>query len=176
MFPGNNPLPLFGNALELGFDADDASHKLMDMWRKHGKQNFRLAVGSEDWVLLSEADDVGVILSHPTELGKPLERNVAMMPFFGNSVSTSEGERWPLMRKLMTPSFQYRTLEKRVQNSNAYCKHLFSILDEKLEVGDIDLYRYLRPYMFDLLCNSLMGVNFNLLDDPDHPYLQASRK
>ncbi|KPJ16972.1 Cytochrome P450 4c3 [Papilio machaon] len=111
-FPGNPPLPLIGNVLEIGFDADEASNRLMEMWKKHGKSNFRLTVGSEEWLLLSEPDDVGTLLSSPTELSKPLERNVAMMPFFGNSVSTSE--------------------------------------------------------------DSLMGVNFHMLDDLDHPYLQAS--
>ncbi|KPJ01942.1 putative cytochrome P450 4d20 [Papilio xuthus] len=113
-FPGNPPLPLIGNVLEIGFDADEASTRLMEMWTKHGKTNFRLTVGSEEWVLLSEPDDVGTLLSSPTELSKPLERNVAMMPFFGNSVSTSE--------------------------------------------------------------DSLMGVNFYMLDDLEHPYLDASSK
>ncbi|XP_068628211.1 cytochrome P450 4d2-like [Battus philenor] len=175
-FPGNRPLPLIGNVLELGFDADEASHKLMDMWRKYGEGNFRLTVGSEEWILLSDANDVGTILSSHTELAKPLERNMAMMPFFGNSLSTSEGERWRSTRKLMNPSFQYKTLEKRVADVNNYCENLFNILDSHAGMKSVELYRYLRPYMFDLLCDSLMGVNFHLLDDPDHAYLEASRK
>ncbi|CAK1578438.1 unnamed protein product [Parnassius mnemosyne] len=175
-FPGNPPLPLIGNALEIGFDADEASHKLMEMWRKYGKGNFRLTVGSEDWVLLSNADDVGIILSHPTELGKPLERNAAMMPFFGNSVSTSEGERWRSTRKLLSPGFLYKTLEKRIDIVNVYCERLFNIFDDYVDKGSIDMYRYLRPFMFDILCNSLMGVNLNLLENPDHHYLEASGK
>nr|DAB41771.1 TPA_inf: cytochrome P450 CYP405A13 [Papilio machaon] len=173
-FPGNPPLPLIGNVLEIGFDADEASNRLMEMWKKHGKSNFRLTVGSEEWLLLSEPDDVGTLLSSPTELSKPLERNVAMMPFFGNSVSTSEGERWRSTRKLMNPSFQYKTLEKRVSDVNNYCENLFNIFDKYSGRASVDVYRYLRPYMFDLLCNSLMGVNFHMLDDLDHPYLQAS--
>lgn len=47
----------------------------------------------------------------------------------------------------------YKTLEMRVENVNAYCDHLFEILDMKAEVGDVDFYRYLRPYMFFLLCS-----------------------
>nr|DAB41770.1 TPA_inf: cytochrome P450 CYP405A13 [Papilio glaucus] len=173
-FPGNPPLPLIGNVLEIGFDADEASNRLMDMWKQHGKTNFRLTVGSEEWLLLSEPDDVGTLLSSHTELSKPLERNVAMMPFFGNSVSTSEGERWRSTRKLMHPSFQYNTLEKRVSDVNNYCENLFNNFDKYSGKASVDVYRYLRPYMFDLLCNSLMGVNFHLLDDLDHPYLEAS--
>lgn len=38
----------------------EAANRLFDMWKKHGKSNFRLTVGSEEWVLLSEPDDVGV--------------------------------------------------------------------------------------------------------------------
>ncbi|CAG5055912.1 unnamed protein product [Parnassius apollo] len=175
-FPGNPPLPLIGNALEIGFDADEASSKLMDMWRKYGKGNFRLTFGSEEWVLLTDADDVKIILSHPTEIGKPVERNAAMKPFFGNSVSTSEGERWRSTRKLMSPSFSYKTLANRIDVVNIYCERLFDIFDDYVDKGSVDMYRYLRPFMFDILCNSLMGVNLNLLHNPDHHYLQASAK
>lgn len=31
------------------------------MWERHGKQNFRVSVGSEDWIMISDPDDVGVI-------------------------------------------------------------------------------------------------------------------
>ncbi|XP_050672682.1 cytochrome P450 4d2-like [Leptidea sinapis] len=139
-------------------------------------QNFRMTVGSEEWVLLTDPDDVAIILNHPTELSKPVERNAAMMPFFGNSVSTSEGERWKSTRKLMAPSFSYKTLEKRIEHVNKYCGRLFEILDNHRDDDDIDMYKYLRPYMFDILCHSLMGVDYNLLDDLQHPYLEASNK
>ncbi|XP_045459786.1 probable cytochrome P450 4d14 [Melitaea cinxia] len=59
-FPGDTPLPLFGNGLQLGFDADESSHKQLTLWEKHGKQTFRFSVGSEDWVLLTDPDDIGV--------------------------------------------------------------------------------------------------------------------
>ncbi|XP_072942107.1 probable cytochrome P450 4e1 [Epargyreus clarus] len=174
-FPGDPPLPLIGNALQIGFDADEASTKIKDIWIKHGKRNFRMTVGAEDWVLLTNPEDVGVILNHPTELSKPLERNMAMIPFFGNSLSTSEGERWRSTRKLMAPSFQFNTLERRVADVNMFCDRLFNVLDNSVNKGPIDMYRYLRPFMFDLLCNTLMGVDYNLLDNLDHPYLETSK-
>ncbi|VVD06077.1 unnamed protein product [Leptidea sinapis] len=332
-YPGDYPLPIIGNALQLGFDADAASQKLLGLWRKHGMQNFRLTVGSEEWVIISDPDDVAghyttsktmshtlyllakhpeiqkkiyeeqvavlknnmsrkvtnhdlnemkyleaaiketlrvlptvrdqivpaqasilmffeamyqnpklfpepekykperffdsmhsyafipfsagprnclgfrfawvamkatisniirryeltlaapgtepqfvyrivtestnglnlklkrrlakegqivlinphlsertkIILNHPTELSKPVERNAAMMPFFGNSVSTSEGERWKSTRKLMAPSFSYKTLEKRIEHVNKYCGRLFEILDNHRDDDDIDM-------------------------------------
>ncbi|CAK1551852.1 unnamed protein product [Leptosia nina] len=174
-YPGDYPLPIVGNGLQLGFDADDSSHKLMELWKKHGRNNFRMTVGSEEWVLLSNPDDVATILNHPTELGKQIERNSAMRPFFGNSVSTSEGEQWKTIRKLMAPSFQFKTLEKRVEHVNKYCDRLFELFDDQ-DNNVVDMYRYLRPFMFDILCNSLMGVDSDLLHDLDHPYLQASDK
>nr|DAB41768.1 TPA_inf: cytochrome P450 CYP405A14 [Calycopis cecrops] len=174
-YPGDTPLPLVGNALQLGFDADDSSHKLMQIWAKHGKVNFRMSVGFEDWIMLSNVDDVATILNHTSELSKPLERNVAMKPFFGNSVSSSEGDRWRTTRKLMTPSFHFNTLEKRVDDVNKYCVQLFNQLDN-FEGREVEIYKYLRPYMFDILCDSLMGVKSNLMDNLDDPYLEASRK
>ncbi|CAG5055918.1 unnamed protein product [Parnassius apollo] len=148
----------------------------MNMWKKYGKGNFRVQVGTEDWVFLSDADDIGIMLNHPTELGKPLERNTAFLPFFGNSVSTSEGERWRSTRKLLSPSFLYKTLENRIDVINVNTERLFNIFDDYVDKGSIDMYRYLRPFMFDILCDSLMGVNLNLLDNPDHHYLNASAK
>ncbi|XP_047523115.1 probable cytochrome P450 4d20 [Pieris napi] len=174
-YPGDYPLPIVGNGFQLGFDADDSSHKLMEIWKKHGRTNFRMTVGSEEWVLLSNPDDIATILNHPTELGKQVERNTAMAPFFGNSVSTSEGERWKTIRKMMAPSFHFKTQEKRVEHVNKYCDSLFKVLDDH-DGTVVDMYRYLRPYMFDILCNSLMGVDSDLLSTPDHPYLKASAK
>nr|DAB41806.1 TPA_inf: cytochrome P450 CYP405A1 [Epiphyas postvittana] len=173
-FNGDKGLPIIGNALALGFDSDGVSKILMDLWRKHGMTNYRLTVGSEEWVMLCESDDVGSILGHPTELAKPTERNAAMMPFFGNSVSTSEGERWKSTRKLMTPSFHFKTLEARVETVNSRMGALNQVLDQYVDKAPVDLYRYLRPFMFDILCNTLMGVDHNMLANPDHPYLDAS--
>ncbi|OWR48155.1 cytochrome P450 CYP405A2, partial [Danaus plexippus plexippus] len=151
-----------------------ASPKLMEMWNRHGKQNFRLTIGSEDWIMLSDPDDVGTILNHPSELSKPLERNAAMKPFFGNSISSSEGEKWKSTRKLMTPSFHFKTLEKRVEDVNKHCDRLFKILDTFNDKSTINLYTYLRPYMLDILCSTLMGVDSNFLGNINHPYLEAS--
>ncbi|XP_046978597.1 cytochrome P450 4c3-like [Vanessa cardui] len=175
-FPGDTPLPIFGNGLQLGFDADESAHKLLAMWEKHGKQNIRLSLGSEDWILLTDPDDIGTILNHSTEISKPLERNMAMKPFFGNSVSTSEGERWRSTRKLMAPCFNFNTLEAKIDDVNKYCDRLFEVFDTYDENSHVELYRYLRPFMYDILCTSLMGVETNLLADPDHPYLKASGK
>nr|DAB41817.1 TPA_inf: cytochrome P450 CYP405A9 [Depressaria pastinacella] len=175
-FPGDFPLPLIGNALQLGFDADESPEKIMQVWRRHGKTNFRLTIGSEEWVLLCEPDDVGAILGHPTELSKTPERNAAMIPFFGHSVSTSEGEKWRSTRKLMMPSFHFKTQGQRLDVVNRYCKRLVDILGDHGDKGPVDMYRYLRPFMFDILCNTLMGIDSNLLENPDHPYLKASGK
>nr|XP_032512374.1 cytochrome P450 4d2-like [Danaus plexippus plexippus]DAB41764.1 TPA_inf: cytochrome P450 CYP405A7 [Danaus plexippus] len=173
-FPGDKPLPLIGNSLQLGFDSDEVSQKLMAMWERHGKQNFRVSVGSEDWIMISDPDDVGALLNHPSELSKPLERNTAIKPFFGNSVSSSDGERWKSTRKLMTPSFHFKTLEKRVMDINNHCDNLFNILDVFQGRSSVNLYTYLRPYMFDILCSTLMGVDSNFLNNLDHPYLEAN--
>ncbi|CAH2265744.1 probable cytochrome P450 4d20 [Pararge aegeria] len=175
-FPGDATLPLIGNGLQLGFDADEAPHKLMALWVKHGKQNFRLTVGYEDWILLSDPDDIGSLLNHSTELSKTVERNAAIKPFFGDSVSSSEGVKWRSMRKLMAPSFNFKNTEKWLEDVNKSCDRLFNILDTYDSEGPEDVYRYLRPYFFDLLCGTLMGVDSNLLADPDHPYLKASGK
>ncbi|XP_050342226.1 cytochrome P450 4c3-like [Nymphalis io] len=175
-FPGDTPIPILGNGLHLGFDADKSANKLLAMWERHGKQNIRLSLGSEDWILLTDPDDIATILNHPTEISKPLDRNMAMKPFFGKSVSTSEGERWKSTRKLMASSFHFNTLEGKVDDVNKYCDRLFEIFDTYDGKGHVELYRYVRPFMYDILCTSLMGVETNLLADCDHAYLKAGAK
>nr|DAB41814.1 TPA_inf: cytochrome P450 CYP405A16 [Melitaea cinxia] len=169
-FPGDRPLPIFGNMLQLGFDADESAHKLLALWEKHGKQNFRFSVGSDHWILLTEPDDIG------TEIYKAFEQNAAMRPFFGNSVSTSEGERWKSVRKLMTTSFHFKTLEQKINDVNKHCELLFEIFDSYQGKETMDLYRYLRPYMFDVVCASFMGIESNKLAKLDDAYLKASAK
>lgn len=62
------------------------------------------------------------------------------------------GDRWKTTRKLMAPSFHFKTLEKRVEHVNKYCDRLFKLLDNQ-DNAVVDMYRYLRPYMFDIMCS-----------------------
>ncbi|XP_050672671.1 probable cytochrome P450 4d20 isoform X2 [Leptidea sinapis] len=74
----------------------------------------------------------------------------------------------------MSPSFSYKTLEKRLDFVNNYSEHLFKLFDKEQE--HVDMYKYLAPYMFDVICNSFMGVDYNLLHNLENPYLEASKK
>ncbi|XP_047523086.1 probable cytochrome P450 4d20 isoform X2 [Pieris napi] len=169
-YPGDYPLPIIGNGLQLGFDSEKSSDKIFNLWKKYGMQNFRMTVGNEEWVLVTNPDDVATILNHPTELCKQVERNTGMKPLFGNSLSTSNGERWRLIRKLVTPSFHFKTLEKKIDTVNKHCDRLFELLDEQ---NRIDAYKYIKPFLLDTVCSSLMGVEMNFLDSIDHPYFEA---
>ncbi|GBP60854.1 Cytochrome P450 4c3 [Eumeta japonica] len=165
-FPGDPTVPFFGNILQMGFDTDEYPKILSDMWKRHGKVNFKVMMGPEAWV----------ILSHSSELSKPIERNAAMVPFFGNSVSTSEGDRWRSTRKLMIDSFQFKSLDKRLAVVNRNCDTLIAKLGEFDGKEPVDFYYYLKPHMLDSLCESLMGVKTNYLDNPGHEYIAASGK
>nr|DAB41761.1 TPA_inf: cytochrome P450 CYP405A4 [Heliconius melpomene] len=175
-FPGDRPLPLVGNGLDIGFDADEASFRLIKMWEKHGKQNFRLSVGSEDWLMLCEPEDIKVLLNDNFELSKPLERNAAMKPFFGYSVSTSEGERWKSVRKLMTPSFHFKALDRAADDFGKHTQTLFELIDSYEGKSPVNIYTYLKPYMLDMLSVNLFGVEKNYLKNRDHPYIKSSSK
>nr|DAB41799.1 TPA_inf: cytochrome P450 CYP405A5 [Heliconius hecale] len=174
-FPGDTPLPLIGNGLDLGFDADEALLKLIKIWEKHGKQNFRMSVGSEDWLMLCEPEDIKILLNDNFELSKPTERNIAMNPFFGNSVSSSEGERWKLMRKLMSPSFQFKTLDRTADDFSKHIQSLFEILDSYKGKSPVNIYTYLKPYMLDMLSVNLFGVHMNYLKNREQPFIKTGR-
>ncbi|CAF4936279.1 unnamed protein product [Pieris macdunnoughi] len=169
-YPGDYPLPIVGNGLQLGFDSEKSSDKILNLWKKYGMQNFRMTVGNEEWLLVTNPDDVATILNHPTELCKQVERNTGMKPLFGNSLSTSNGERWRLIRKLVSPSFHFKTIEKKIDTVNKHCDRLFELLDEQ---NRIDVYKYIKPFLLDTVCSSLMGVEMNFLDSIDHPYFEA---
>ncbi|KAI5641118.1 cytochrome p450 domain-containing protein [Phthorimaea operculella] len=175
-FPGDTGLPVIGNALALGFDSDDASKKLLDMWKKHGKTSFRVSIGSEDWVLLSEPDHVAALFGDSTILSKSPERNAAVKPFFGESVSTSDGGRWRWARKLISTSFNMNTIGQKLDEVNAHSDQLIRIFSKCEDAESVPMYQYLRPFMLDILFKTLMGVESNFLDNLNHPYLQESGK
>nr|DAB41803.1 TPA_inf: cytochrome P450 CYP405A6 [Heliconius sapho] len=175
-FPGDTPLPLIGNGFDIGFDADEASLILIKMWERHGKQNFRLSVGSEDWLMLCEPEDIKILLNDNFELSKPLERNASMKPFFGYSVSTSEGERWKSIRKLMTPSFHFKSLNRAADDVSKHIDSLFEIIDSYEGKSPVNIYTYLKPYMLDMLSVNLFGVHTNYLKNREHPYVKSSKE
>ncbi|CAH0721659.1 unnamed protein product, partial [Brenthis ino] len=116
------------------------------------------------------------LLNDTTELAKPLERNAAMTPFFGKSVSTSEGQRWQFIRKLITPCFHFKSLHRTPEDVSDNINQLFDILDTYIDKGPVDMYKYFRPYMLDILSNSLFGIESEFLKNPEHSYLKASGK
>nr|DAB41811.1 TPA_inf: cytochrome P450 CYP405A19 [Calycopis cecrops] len=175
-FPGDPPLPLIGNMLQLGFDSDEMHLALMSMWKRHGKQNFRLNIGSKNWIMLTNEEDVKTLLNHTKELSKPSPRNKSMMYFFGMSVSSSEGERWRLTRKLMSASLSNSTLASQVHFINDYSKQLFNHLDNFVDKNEVDFYKYLMPYTLDIIIETLMGVDSSFLNDLDNIYLKESGK
>ncbi|KAJ2950582.1 hypothetical protein O0L34_g8831 [Tuta absoluta] len=175
-FPGDTPLPWAGNALQLGFDVNGVTKRLLEMWKRHGKTSFRVSIGSEDWVLLSEPDHVAALFGDSTVLSKSPERNAAVKPFFGESVSTSEGDRWRWARKLILSSFNVKTIGQRLDEVNARSEMLIQTLSECADAESVPMYRYLRPFMLDILFKTLMGVDSNFLNNLNHPYLQESGK
>lgn len=60
----------------------------------------------------------------------------------------------------MTTSFHFKTLEQKINDVNKHCELLFEIFDSYQGKETMDLYRYLRPYMFDVVCGK--ATNYKL--------------
>jgi cytochrome P450 family 4 len=125
--PGPKGLPLFGIGLELlKRKPKDLIPYVEKLHKKYGHV-VRVMIGPICNVLLTDPEDVEKILNSQKVLQKTDQYKFGS-DWLGTGLFTSSGKKWQSRRKIITPAFHFKILEKFV---NVFEKHS-AILVEKL--------------------------------------------
>ncbi|XP_054730069.1 probable cytochrome P450 4s3 [Anastrepha obliqua] len=144
---------------------------LTSLRKKHGSV-FRVWFGKDLMVFFTEPEDVKQILSNNTLLEK--SRNYKLVEvWLGKGLLTSANEAWHRRRKLLTPAFHFRILSEFKEPMEENCKHLISILREKANGEQFDIYPYISLFSLDAILETAMGIKKNVQMQSESEYVKA---
>lgn len=167
--PGPKSYPIIGNALE--FLSNDALGVLMRLAEKYGKL-FKVTLGSDLYVIMSDPVDVEVILSSTKHNSKALSYKF-LSSWLKNGLITSDGEIWHRHRKLLTPSFHFKILENSMNIMDKNSKILVEQLKSQIGKTSFNIQLFIEKCSLDIISESAMGVETNSQISDNNTYLHA---
>jgi cytochrome P450 family 4 len=150
--PSHRKLPFIHNALEFS----GRSPKEIFDWLEESKTK----LGSVFHYTFTPFDDGTVIVSHPKVaegilssqklIDKGFDYDL-MNEWLGNGLLMSTGKKWHQRRKILTPAFHFRILEKFVEIMEDQGK-VFEDELSKLHGQEIDAFNLVNLYALDVIC------------------------
>ncbi|XP_069680219.1 cytochrome P450 4C1-like isoform X1 [Periplaneta americana] len=93
--------------------------------------------------------------------------------WLGTGLLTSTGQKWHSHRKIITPSFHFKILEKFMPVFADNCDILVNKLKKEVGREVFDVYPYICACSLDIICESAMGTSVNAQKFGDSDYINA---
>ncbi|KAK9720583.1 Cytochrome P450 [Popillia japonica] len=168
--PGPKRLPLVGNALDLA-SSTRLLPVLMEYYKKY-RTNFKMYIGAQPYLLLTEPKDLELVMSSTTILAKS-DLYDLIHRWLGFGLLTSRGNRWRKHRKIITPAFHFQILEEFINVFNSQSDVLVDKLKEESKKGTIDIYPFIARCTLDIICETAMGTSVNAQADYNSEYVKC---
>jgi len=168
--PGPKPLPLIGNARDLGKNPVDYLRSLVHLNEDYG-QIFKIYIGSTVYVIMTNPADVEVVMTSSTNITKSVLYDM-LRPWLGEGLLISTGAKWKTRRRLITPTFHFKILEEFIKVFNSAGSLFVQQLASKTD-QPIDIYPLINLYSLDVICETAMGTKLKAQDNCNSKYVDA---
>ena len=126
-------------------------------------------------IMLTSANTVETVLSSSDVIRKGMHYRF-LEQWLGSGLLTSYGNQWRRNRKMLTPTFHFKILEKFVPVMNRNARILIDKLEQEADKND-GIVNDLRPFILraalDVICETAMGESVHAQDDPDSQYINS---
>ncbi|KAG8251981.1 hypothetical protein J6590_068706 [Homalodisca vitripennis] len=158
LFPGPRSYPIIGSLLEFNYPKVEVTETLKQLSYKYGPV-YSIKMGMEPVVCIRSPHDFEAVLGSTTIIDKaPLYW--PLYPWLNRGLLTSGGSKWRKHRKILTPAFHFRVLDKFVPVFEKNAR----ILVEKLGgmVGkEFDIMPTIALCSLDIISETAMGLEVN---------------
>ncbi|XKL62380.1 hypothetical protein PGB90_002213 [Kerria lacca] len=167
--PGPKTYPILGNALEF---LREEPLKVLHRWERVYGNIYRVYLGKDLYVIMTNPEDIEVILSSYKHTLKAVSYKF-ISSWLGNGLITSYGDIWYKHRKFLTPTFHFKILESSIEIIHKNVEVLVKQLQVKDGKCDFNMLEYIEKNSLDIICEVAMDVKINAQTSNDAGYLEA---
>ncbi|XP_065226295.1 cytochrome P450 4C1-like isoform X2 [Planococcus citri] len=149
-------------------------YTLTGLYEKYGPV-YRIWYGNKVIFVLNDPDDIEVLLSSTKHLEKPFTYRQLDSWLGKSSLLTSEADIWRVHRKLLTPSFHFKIVEKSVPMMFKNAKILCDKLESEIDQSGFDIQKYLERTALDIIGEIAMGIRINSQSSVNNDYLNSMK-
>jgi len=160
--PGPPAFPIVGNIPQVIGNRVQIFSNMRHIINMYGPDCFRCYIGPDPGVNVMSPEDVEMIISTVKNHAKS---NIYKLfhNWLGTGLLTSEGEKWHVRRKILTPSFHFNILQQFVEVFN---EHTGALVDDLRHhatgEGGVNVIPYITKFTLKSICQTAMGTS---LDD-----------
>uniref|UniRef100_A0A182VX83 Uncharacterized protein n=1 Tax=Anopheles minimus TaxID=112268 RepID=A0A182VX83_9DIPT len=170
--PGPLPLPVVGCFyLYINLKPEDIIDFVSDLRNKYGNL-FRVWIGNRLALFCTNVKFNETVLSSQKQIRKS-ELYKFLIPWLGDGLLLSTGQKWFNKRKILTPAFHFKILDQFIEVFHKQSNILAERLRPEANGSLVNIYPCVTLAALDIICETAMGTSINAQTDADSAYVKA---